>query len=245
MPVLVLLDMIFFITTGFFIQTIYVRVLGKISYLTSIIEGLPAGVINLTQSQLITKATAHFNFVQEYNKIYYLFLLLVFIIFFIYIIIQGLSWSLVTLLHRKKQNFLRYLYRFSFINSLWFLIILVIAYFLLRKLAVQLSVGLSPLILILLFFLGFILLYFILISYPLISQYPVAITLRKTFGIGFRKFSKIGLMYLVIGVAIFIVDILLRLLAKINPILMFIFGLILVLPLFTWIRLLITNVVLE
>lgn len=241
-PILAFLDMFFFIVAGFFRQFIYIRILEKIISLKEIMDSSP-GLGNLTESDLIRSAVSHFKFTQGYNSLFYLLLLFVGIVFLIYVIINCISWALVTLMVHKKLKIMQYIKRFILLNLFWFLVIMIIA-FLLRKSIAQLVFGFSPLTILLLVVLAFIF-YFVFISYPLIVKLSLKKALGRTFTTGFKKSPRFGLMYIYCIFALFFADFIMRFLQSISSTLMFIAGILIVLPLFGLIRVFITTAVLE
>lgn len=240
-PIIAFLDMFFFIALGFFRQLISFKLIEKISLLQGIMQTAPS-LQNITKANLVEAVASRMQFTQEYTSLYYLLLLMLVITFVLYLILNCINWALVTLMYHKKLRIMQYIKRFLLINGLWFLLILIIT-FLLRKFIAQLAIGSNPAIIIILSICSTILGYFIFISYPLIVQNKVIDVLKKTFKNGITRFPRIGLMYAYAVLALLILDIFLKFAGSLSPVLMFIAGIVLVLPLFAFIRLFITVVI--
>jgi hypothetical protein len=240
-PIIAFLDMLFFLLVGFFREIISVKMMQKIATLTGIAQSAPS-LKNLTTEKLFEAAATHMEFTQQYWELYVLLFWMICIIFILYLVINCIIWILVVLMHHKKLRILLFVKRFVLINLMWFLIILIFA-FLLRKYIAMLALGPNPAINLLLLICSGVIGYFMLLSYPLIVNNSVFLSLRKTFKYGIIRFPRIALMYAYCIIALLFVDAILRMVGYLSPIAMVIGGIILVLPLFALIRVLFNETV--
>jgi hypothetical protein len=167
-----------------------------------------------------------------------LFVLLVVTVFVFFSILQGLAWWLATSITGREKNWRAYLAGFARINVLWF--VLYAAWYCvksiadLRGLAVQKATGQAPLSagIALTIVLG-ITIYFAVLSYPSLS-------IRTSLSRGIRNAFVLFPAILLVVAHFLAANLLVRWLEGISTLLMFLFGVVLLLVLFAWMRVYLT-----
>jgi hypothetical protein len=169
------------------------------------------------------------------------------LMYFVYCLFHGLIWKFYFSLSDKKRNYLAYLKKFFLVNIFWYTIfcVLVLVDFLFTYIdtvgkrveptgAFYLSTAGSAIMI--------ILFYFTFISYVLIENHKIGISIKLSFKLGLKKLHWIGLTMVVIAVILYIVNYLTMLL-NINFYLLIFSGILIIMPLIGWARILIKEVV--
>jgi len=166
--------------------------------------------------------------------------------YLLYCIFQGTNWFFAHKIFKEKLNCLGYIKRFFAVNTLWYIVFMIIAYFYVKALiftnVLKISSNFGTIRIFSLIIL-IILCYFVFISYVLIKKHGFIDSIKKSFSFGIKKFSTIAPMYLLLILGFALIDVLLRLLFIINIILMVVIGFLLIFPLITYARLVIISVI--
>ncbi len=162
-----------------------------------------------------------------------LLLVLAIVVFVIYSIFQGLNWWMASSITKKTMHWKEYLLKFAKINILWFVLFSIWycldSIFDLRRLILEKSLNqpAAGASIVLNIVLG-IIIYFALVSYPLLSA-------KKSFSRGLN-FKLIIPAFLLVAVHFLVGNIIIKWLAQINTTLMFVLGAIIFLVLLAWTR---------
>lgn len=235
----IIIDLLFILSygffMGFFIGNIQEKAVALIQTGKSILSsgGLIKGL--LTNKEAVSIILFTFGFMIT--------------IYVIYSIFQGINWRFAKKFVKKNIPLLVYIKKFFLVNIFWFILFFLIQFSdYIRRLLSYLSkgTGLSTSFIsgnIVINILIFLIVYFAFISYALISKYKIIQAIKKSFAVGITGIKHILPMYLIVFIIFLIINLLLILLSKINFTLMIIFGIITVLPAFTWVRVFVNLVV--
>jgi len=236
----VFFDILFFFVYGFAIAPIYLKLMENVNVI-----GAHAGEAVKTatrESQSMLSALSSETIAPYFNNIIWLLLILAAIVYLIYCIFQALNWKIALQLTGKKTRYLDYLKKFLFLNIFWF--VLFALYYALgfivdiRKILISTLMQTEPssaLNVVLTFYLIFIA-YFAVISY-------VQLSLGKSIKTGKSKLKQLLPSILLIAAFLLALDIVIKLLASLNPILAVIMGLIILLPAMTIARIYISLII--
>lgn len=236
----VFFDILFFFVYGFATAPIYMTLMTHVN-----IIGTYAGEAVKTatrDSQSMFSVMSSEAIAPYFNNIILLLLVLAVTVYLIYCIFQAINWKIALELTGKKIKYLDYLKKFLIINILWFFLFIV--YYVLgfiidiRKIlisAIMQTEASSALNVVLMFYLIFIA-YFAVISY-------VKLNLGKSISTGKSKIRQLLPSILMIAVYLLALNIVIKLLASVNPLVAVITGFILLLPAMTIARIYISLVI--
>ncbi len=236
----VFFDVLFFFVYGFATAPIYLKLMVQVN-----IIGSYAGEAVKTatrESQSMFSALSSDVLAPYFNNIILLLIILAVTVYLIYCLLQALNWKIALQLTGKKIRYLDYLKKFMLINILWF--VLFALYYVLgfvvdiRKILISTIMKTEPssaLSIVLIFYLIFIA-YFAVISY-------VQLNLIKSISTGRSNIRQLLPSILMIAVFLLALNIIVKALASVNPILAIIVGLIILLPAMTIARIYISLVI--
>ena len=175
---------------------------------------------------------------QYLKNIFWLYVLAGAGFYVVYCFFQGINWKIAEKAVGQKMPFYKFMTRFFLVNIIW-MIAYIIHHFMGIYSDVQLSMlerigaagGMTSMAFIALLFWA-VLFYFAVISYCLLENRPLK-AIKKSFSIGIRKAVEIIPMFAVIGLAVIIVDLFLRLF---TGRILIIFGVLTFLPVIAWAR---------
>jgi hypothetical protein len=226
----VFFDILFFFVYGFATAPIYLKLMENVNVI-----GSYAGEAVKTatrESQSMLNALSSETIAPYFNNIILLLLILAVTVYLIYCIFQALNWKIALQLTGKKTRYLDYLKKFLLLNILWFILFMLyytLGFFVdIRKILISTLTQTTPssaLNVVLAF-------YFIFIAYFAVISY-VKLSLKKSISTGMRKLKQLLPSILLIAVFLLALDIIIKLLASLNPILAIIVGLIILLPAMT------------
>ncbi len=241
-PLCILIDILFIFSIGYIVAEIYAKMIEHLVPMVEIMQQSEAQIGNLITSQidLINVLSQKALFMDHYISVIFLAGLFIVLVYALYNIFQGINWFIANKIANKKAVLCRFLARFSFVNFVWFILLVLVGIFFV-KFFMSTSTSMSPVvssqfIVYTSIFMIAIVVYFALISYSLINKLGLFKALKNTFLIGYKKFRNIFSIYLIIIILFVITDLILRLIYKIHPTVMFIAGLFTVLPLITFAR---------
>ncbi|MBD3304608.1 hypothetical protein GF343_05675 [Candidatus Woesearchaeota archaeon] len=236
----IIFDVLFLFVYGFATAPTYLKLMENVNVI-----GAHAGEVVKTatrESQSMLSALSSETVAPYFNNIIWLLLILAATVYLIYCIFQALNWKIALQLTGKKINYLDYLKKFLLLNILWF--ILFMLYYALgfvvdiRKVLISTLTQTEPshvLNIVLAFYLIFIA-YFAVISY-------VKQNLGKSIKTGAGKIKQLLPSILLIAVYLLALNIVIKLLASLNPIIAVITGFILLLPAATIARIYISLII--
>jgi hypothetical protein len=235
------IDLLFFFFSGFVFTIYFQKIFDKLFMLSDVIKQDPYLLLEPTQENVANLINIQNTFMQHYNDIVKLLISVTLILFFSYIVLQGINWKIAVKLIKKKLSMPIFLFKFFIINLFW-LVILAIIIYLFVNLSVINIYSLNNLLnknFINVFFILLLipLFYFIFISYSLLVDYKIKTLIKKTFVIGFIKRKTLLRAYSFLLFSFVILILLLKLILTIN-ILFIILSLILLLPLISFGRIL-------
>jgi len=180
------------------------------------------------------------------NNIVWWIIGLIISVYFIYSIFQSASWFFAGKTVDKKLIFWDYIKRFFAVNAVWHIILTVIMYFYVRSVILtntfKISSGLDVIETSSFIFI-IILSYFSLISYALIAKLSFRESMKKCFIEGFKRFFSLLPFFVVFALVFLFIDLILKLIFLINDTLMFIAGLIIILPTITYFRVVLISII--
>jgi hypothetical protein len=237
------IDLLFLFVYGFVFSMVFSRIGGYLLELYNLMMESPQQI----QGSLLGKglfsalrATPEMSFV--FNKLIIWFLILGIMIYVLYSVFQGISWRISYRIIGKKIAYSRFIVKFALVNLFWFvfyIIYQIIDYLfdLNAMIAGNMDLGQSApglsFIAFMLWISMFVIGYFALISYTLVMKHRV---IRKSFGLGFKKFKVLLPAYLTVLAVFFVINLLLVLSSRISPVVMFALGMVTVFPAMTWAR---------
>lgn len=236
----VFFDILFFFVYGFATAPIYMKLMMHVN-----IVGTHAGEAVKTatrESQSMFSALSSEVLAPYFNNIILLLIILAVTVYVLYCLFQAINWKIALQLTGKKIKYKDYLKKFMLINILWF--ILFALYYVLgfvvdiRKILISTIMQTAPsnaLNIVLMFYLIFIA-YFAVISY-------VQLNLLKSISTGKSKIRQLLPSILMIAVFLLALNIIVKALASVNPILAITVGLIILLPAMTIARIYISLVI--
>ena len=241
MPVIdVFFLFVFFVVYPFFFENIMDRIISLLMLTGKAFQGI-------TQNEISLNILAN---QQQMNSLIisigFWILGLAVLAYLLYCIFQGASWFIAHKIFKTKTNFKEYIKRFFAVNFIWYVIILIIAYFYVKAVIYTKvlripsnlgTVGIFSLVILI------ILSYFAFISYALIKKHGFIDSIKKSFSFGIKEFSTIVPMYVLLILGFALIEVLLRLLFMINTILMIVVGMILIFPFIAYARLVIISVI--
>jgi len=164
----------------------------------------------------------------------------------IYCLSQGMNWFIAHRMFKIKAKPADYIKRFFRVNFVWYLMVVIIAYFYVKA-VIHAQVLRNPSNLGIVSILSLVLLAviccFAFMSYALIKKHSFIDSIKKSFSLAAKEFPTIASMYLLFIFGFFLIDIILRLIFMASTTLMVIVGIILIFPAIAYIRLVIISVV--
>lgn len=173
------------------------------------------------------------------SKIMAVFAEVVFTVFILWIVFQGINWFLASKCVSKDTKFKKYFLNFSANSFLWFIANVIIWVFFINisfKNVVS-SAGISQSLINLLFIALFLVwTYFLFVGYAISYKYSLMESLKKILVIGINDFKEIISAYIILVVLFLLANFLLRLFGSISFAALIISGIIIVLPLIAFAR---------
>jgi hypothetical protein len=235
-----IIDLFFLVAFGFFTGPVFDALSRHIIIIGSLVSGAlqtPAGRARPAVMGVLFQEPAR-QFTMQFLG---LLAVLGVVVFVLYCLFQGLNWYLAKTLIGKPGKWRTFLLRFTKINVLWFLLYaiwyVVDAVFDLRRLAIEKATGqtASGAGIALLAVIA-IMIYFALVSYPLMS-------VRAGFVLGIRRFAVLVPAFVLIAVQFLAANRLLAWLAPISRTTVFVLGAIFLFVLFAWTRVFVLKIV--
>lgn len=234
-----LVDLIFFIAFGFMTGPVYDKLTEHVIIIGSLVSQqlrAPGRARPAIIDVLFQPPVSSFTW-----KFFLLLLLLAVVVFVIYCLFHGLNWWMATSLTTKKTHWREYMMSFARVNALWFGLFMVWycidTIFDLRRLVLEKALDQpAPGAAIVLNIILGIIVYFAIVSYPLLS-------IKKAFSQGLRRLLFF-VPALVFVLAHFLVgNLIIKLLAQVHQGVMFVGGAILLFILMAWTRVYVSVIV--
>ena len=229
-----------FILVYYLIMTKVFDIMMRISELMTIMSDIPE---ELTGQTMAFQALAgNIEFLTLYSSLLRWLLVLMISIFLIWVILEGIAFSIAAKIVNKKKSFWKYLGKFS-IFSLFFYVLIVLSFWLTIYLSILNSRIILPLftqtvITIILVLLLISIKYFCGISLVIINKRKIIPAFIDTFKIGVRNILKILFIYLIIILEFVVCLLLIYLLFNLHILLFFLGVVVWFLPLISFDRLL-------
>ncbi len=240
LPASAVLDLLFLALYGFMTAPVFDKLTEHIIVIGTLLSGQMGAAADRTRPAII-EALFQPPAGRYVWQFFGLLVLLAIVVFALFCIIQGIAWLIAGMLAGSKMRWRQYLTGFVRINLLWgglyFLWQCADTILSLRRVAVEKIVGQpAPESGIFMAVLFCILVYFALISYPLLK-------IRKAFAVGAKKIVLVAPAMIVVILQFVAGNYAVKKIAQASPKLGFIAGVILVLLLLAWSRAYITFVV--
>ncbi len=228
-----LIDLVFFLAFAFFTTPVFGKLTTHVIIIGSLVSEqmrAPAGRLRPAVIDTLFQEPVRQYTVQFLG----LLLLLAVIVFVLFCLFQGMNWWLATSIAGKKQNWRAFLLGFARVNLLWFglyaLWYCADTVFDLRRLMLEKSLGQpAPTASIVLAIILAVLIYFAIISYPLLS-------IRKAFRAGTRGARVLIPAVLLILVHFLAGNLMTQWIARVNTLAMLVIGAVLLFSLLAWSR---------
>ncbi len=246
---IILLDILFFLVFGFTAVWILNSAAQDSVFVSSVLqektnEMLQTGQI-FTRDDVFNLLTSNEEFIRAYGNVFNSVVLSIIAFIVFYVILQSISWWIAD---NKRLNFWSYLYRFSLINLVWFLVVLVILFSYLNAVNNIDSLfipGILKVAYTILFIVSFLFLsYFFVICYYFIKEKTFLEAIKKTFVIGIARFNKLFWKFLLIAIgkiALFVLVLMIYSFSY-NPLLGIGLFVLLVIPYVAWAKLSIVKI---
>jgi hypothetical protein len=240
-PVPMLFDLVFIFAVGLVYSLFF---FAMVDHLYAIMEFASKNTAALTE-ELMRTGSSVTSLLMGYEEFFVHFKalmlkvgLLLLSIYILWIIFKGINWKLCHKICKKDFPLLSFLKRFALVNIFWGIILTIISYIFFRIWMVNTMADVAPIspVLTTVLYVIFLILifYFGMISYCLIPKMKTRALLKETFRLGFKKARIIVGGFLIAAIVFVIIDLLLRLAFIIWTPLMWILGIFILIPAFTW-----------
>lgn len=231
----VLADLLFLFVHGFVVWGI---ILGMLQ------TQLVALGIELTKSSGSQYSISQLLLQEPIKPIFFRVLLLVAVliisVYIIYCLFQGFSWwqcsKIAAQANKKSIKFISYLWEFFKINLFWLILFVfynILALILDYMAQSETATGKGSIILNLFLV---VLLYFVFISHSLLPKIRGFANIKKTIGTGILKIKHMLPAFVLMAIILFILGLILNLSSLISHVLFMIFGVIVLMPIISWMR---------